>query len=258
MSYSSLRGLGWLMDEYASLGLTDSESITTKALCGNAKVIQSALKDQGFYNGAIDGILGSGSVTAIKNFSASAGIGSKSWPDAAFCSALRSAQEKKLAAAWEAAHPPAPAGGGGAPGDQGGSYVATPDAGVVGVSQPGSASSGGSTSAPAAAGMSQKTILLGAAGVLGVLGVGCLIYAATRDGGGGEGEMRANRRGSRRRARRSSKRGRRRSSGRRAGRRGGRRQSKRWKSYWAGVAKLAPAHRWAARTGRPVPAWAQY
>ena len=232
MSYA-LRGLGWLMDDYANLGLMDSDALTTKALCGNAKATQQALKDQGFYNGAVDGILGSGSVTAIKNFSIAAGIGSKSWPDAAFCAALKTGQEKKLAAAWLATQPPpGSAGGGTDPGDQGGGYIATPDQGVVGVSQPGTSAPGGqsgSTTAAGVGGLSKKTMLLAGAGVLGVIGIGCLVYAASKDSHpAASGDMTPNRRGRGRRGRKAGRQARRSSRRtRRAARRSSRRASRR-------------------------------
>ena len=104
-----LGSLGYPMPEMASYGLTDSDAILPNAkLCGSAKVIQSALKDQGFYTGQVDGILGSGSVAAIKKFSLANGIGSKSWPDPVFCAKLREKQNLLLNAEYEKRNPPPP------------------------------------------------------------------------------------------------------------------------------------------------------
>lgn len=105
-SFLPLGSLGYPMPEMASYGLTDSDSINPSAkLCGSAKVVQSALKDQGFYKGQIDGILGSGSVSAIKAFSLANGIGGKSWPDPVFCGKLREKQNLLLNEEYEKRNP---------------------------------------------------------------------------------------------------------------------------------------------------------
>lgn len=159
-----LGALGYPMPEMASYGLTDSDSILpSKALCGSAKVVQSALKDQGFYNGQIDGILGSGSVAAIKAFSLAKGIGSKSWPDPVFCGKLREQQNLLLNAEYEKRNPvvePPPDGGG----------TVTTGSGTPSSSLPGSIG-------PAAPPGEDNTMVYVAVGVAAVLGLGGLFLA---------------------------------------------------------------------------------
>lgn len=203
MSYE-LRGLGqlgWLIDDYATLGLTDSDQIKpTSALCGSAKVIQSSLRDLGYYTGPIDGQLGSGSVAAISKFSVDKGLGKITWPNAAFCTALKKAMEEKLAAAFTAAHPTETGPGGGGdvvPGGGSGQTTTPVVSGGGGTTASGGQS--GSTTAPTEA-TSTKTYLWIGAGVLGLIGVCVIAFGMSKD----DKEMRANRRGSRRRSRRSS------------------------------------------------------
>ena len=94
---------------YRGFGMVDSSSISTGPLCGNAKAMQQALTDLGYGPLVADGQIGSKSQAAIKAFSQANGLGSKVWPDAPFCSALKGA----LSAA---AAPPQPADPGSPPG----------------------------------------------------------------------------------------------------------------------------------------------
>lgn len=117
-SYEPVSGLG-------GFGLVDPGTVTTGALCGSAKNTQQALKDLGYYSGPVDGIWGSGTVSAIKAFSTSHNLGSKSWSDPTFCSAL------KAALALAAAPPPVDQQGGS------GSPVVTPGPGGTVILNPG-------------------------------------------------------------------------------------------------------------------------
>jgi len=158
------------MAEMASYGMTDSDSINpSKPLCGDARAVQGALRDQGYYKGSVDGILGSGSVTAIKNFSLANGLGSKSWPDAAFCQKLREKQNLALNAEYERRNPPPPpeVGPGG-----GGDIIPAPPSG----GQPVSPGSPNAAPPPAA----EDNTMLYVAGGVGVLAVAAGIYFATR------------------------------------------------------------------------------
>lgn len=109
LNYSSVgaTALGWADPAWASLGLMDPDQITTGALCGGAKVIQQALKDQGLYKKAIDGILGSAS-TSGSSMWAYKQVTGKVWPDAPSCQKLKDAQTALVIAAYAAANPPPP------------------------------------------------------------------------------------------------------------------------------------------------------
>lgn len=97
-------GLGWADPAWASLGLMDPDQIQpSKPLCGSAKIVQQALKDQGVYVGAIDGIFGSGSVSALKKATGA------TWPTPGpVCQKLKDAQTALVIAAYAAANPPQP------------------------------------------------------------------------------------------------------------------------------------------------------
>lgn len=167
MSYHhSMLPLGWIMPEMASYGLTDSDRInpTAKASCGDAKAVQGALKDQGFYSGAIDGILGKGSVSAIAAFSKAKGIGNISWPNPTFCAKLREEQQKLLVAEFERRNPPAP------PQTQGGGQVAPVTGGGVTPVAP--------IDQPLPVAVEDNTMLYVAAGVVGLVAIGAAVYLA--------------------------------------------------------------------------------
>lgn len=154
-----LGALGYPMPEMASYGLTDSDAILpTKALCGSAKVVQSALKDQGFYNGQIDGILGAGSVSAIKAFSLAKGIGNKSWPDPVFCGKLKEQQNLLLNSEYEKRNPVVE------PPPDGGVVSVTPGSGSPSSSLPGSIG-------PAAPASEDNTMLYAGAAAFVVIGL---------------------------------------------------------------------------------------
>lgn len=126
-----LGALGWPFEEAATYGYTDPDRIVPSAkLCGDAKAVQSALKDLGFYNGAIDGVLGKGSASAMAAYSKARGIGNISWPNAVLCTQLRTDLDKLIYQKYDERHPPQPQGGqpGGAI-DPGGTV--TPGGGTV-------------------------------------------------------------------------------------------------------------------------------
>jgi len=105
-----LGSLGWPsgLEEAASWSpsVTDPDRIRpVNGTCGDAKAIQGALKDLGYYSGAIDGILGKGSVSAITKFSSAKGIGNISWPTAVFCNALKDSQTAFVRAQYDLKHP---------------------------------------------------------------------------------------------------------------------------------------------------------
>lgn len=175
-------GLGWADPEHATYGLTDSDLVQpSKGLCGSAKVIQGCLKDQGYYNGPIDGVLGSGSVAAIKKFSADKGIGNISWPNATFCDALRSSQYVLITAEYARRHPPTPDG----------QVIVGPDGQVV-------APPPEKIIEPPEEDNTRTYLLYGGFAVAALLALGLVVYARSEGGGGGQA-MRANKRGSRRR-----------------------------------------------------------
>ena len=160
-------GLGWLMPEMSGYGLTDSDRIVPSAkLCGDAKAIQSALKDQGFYSGAVDGVLGKGSVSAIAAYSKAKGLGTISWPNPTFCAALKADQEKLLVAEFERRNPPAP------PPAQGGDGQPVSPVYSSQGQQP-------SQQAPVAPAAEDNTMLY-IAGAVGLVGVGLAVYLASR------------------------------------------------------------------------------
>lgn len=168
-----LGALGWPMPEMAGYGMADSDAILpNKPLCGSAMTVQAALRDQGFYKGPIDGQLGSGSVTAIRNFSIANGLGSKTWPDPAFCAKLKEKQNLALNAEYERRNPPPPEPSGGG----GGGVPATGPIEVVDVTTPGSGG-GGSSAAPAA---QEDNTMIYVLGAVGVLAIAAGAYFATR------------------------------------------------------------------------------
>lgn len=156
--------LGWIMPEMAGYGLTDSDRInpTAKASCGDAKAVQGALKDQGFYSGAIDGILGKGSVSAIAAFSKANNLGAISWPNATFCAKLRSNQEALLNGEYERRNPPQQT--------QGGGQVAPVTGGGVTPVAP--------IDQPLPVVQDDNTMLYVAAGVVGLVAIGAAVYLA--------------------------------------------------------------------------------
>ena len=104
-----LRGLGWIYDEAATYGLTDSDRIIpSKPLCGDPYAIQGALKDLGYYKGKIDGDLGKQSTAAMAAFSKENGVGNVSWPNVAFCTRLKDLQKALIEVEYEDRHPPKP------------------------------------------------------------------------------------------------------------------------------------------------------
>jgi len=131
-----LGALGWPtgLEEAAgwSPPVTDPDRIspTAKAACGNVLAMQGALKDQGYYSGAIDNVIGKGTQAAIKQFSLDNGLGPKIWPDPTFCAALKGKQLALLQGKYEALHPPQPQGGQ-PDGTQPGGGVVTPGGGTV-------------------------------------------------------------------------------------------------------------------------------
>ena len=90
MSYvfeRALRGFG----STGWTGSIDPDTISPTdrpALCGGAKTTQAALKDLGYYTGAIDGIFGSGSIRAMALFNQANGLPAVSWPTPAWCAQL--------------------------------------------------------------------------------------------------------------------------------------------------------------------------
>ncbi len=167
-----LGALGWPMAEMSSYGMTDSDAIIpNKALCGNTATMQGALKDQGYYKGPIDSNIGSGTQAAIKAFSLANGLGSKVWPDPAFCAKLREKQNIALNAEYEKRNPPPPPEVG--PGGGGDIIPAPPPGG-----QP--AQPGGQQVSPAAPPPPPDNTMLYVAGGAGVLLLAAGVYFATR------------------------------------------------------------------------------
>lgn len=68
--------------------------------CGDSFAVQQMLKDLGYYSGAIDGAIGSGTMLGLRNFATASGISYTpgTFPKGSVCSALMDA--------WSAAHQP--------------------------------------------------------------------------------------------------------------------------------------------------------
>lgn len=204
LNYSSVgaTALGWADPAWASLGLMDPDQIQpNKPLCGGAKLVQQALKDQGAYAGAVDGIFGSGSVSALKK------VTGASWPTpGAVCQKVKDAQTALVIAAYAAANPPPPDVPPDVPpvvvtpGVQTGTEIApkTPVAGG------GVTKSTGTAAPPAGADepwykAHWQWLALGGVAIVGVLAV---YFSGADSSPAPAGELKANRRRSRRRNRR--------------------------------------------------------
>ncbi len=156
---------------YRGLGIA-SAAVTTGSLCGGAKNVQAALNDLGFGPLAVDGQIGSGTQKAMKAFCVARGIPSKTWPDAAFCGALKAALvDKEAADAAAAAAAAAAAQGGG-----GGGGAIDPTVAQGGAVDP--IAGGGVDPGPAMpGGLSTDTMIAIGVGVAAVLIVGAVMLS---------------------------------------------------------------------------------
>lgn len=88
----------------AGLGIASAQ-VSTGALCGggsSGKVLQQSLNQLGYGPIAVDGQVGSGTITAMKRFCAAYGVPPAAWPNAQICGAIKAAlaeQEQQVAAA---------------------------------------------------------------------------------------------------------------------------------------------------------------
>jgi hypothetical protein len=169
-----LRGLGWIYDEAATYGLTDSDRLVpNKALCGDPYAVQGALKDLGFYNGPIDGNLGKQSTSAMAAFSKAKGLGNVSWPNPTFCAQLKGEQMSLIQLEYEKRNPPKPVV------DQNGNVTVPP------VQTGNQTVTPGSSSTPVVVPAEDKSrtyLMVGGFAFAGLLALGLVVYAAKGSG----------------------------------------------------------------------------